>query len=40
MEKQKKVFGITEKLNKKLDHRLDHFEIKQGLDYCEQRKRK
>jgi len=24
----------------KLDHRLDHLEIKQGLDYCEQRKRK
>ena len=23
-----------------LDHRLDHFEIKQGFEYCEQRKRK
>ena len=33
----KKLYKI---LQDKLDTELDLFEIKQGLDYCEQRKRK
>ncbi len=37
----KKLLGIVVLgFYRRLDTRLDHLEIKQGLDYCEQRKRK